>query len=542
MSRRSQPHSHPTLTLVTSRNYSEKTIEGDLFQAFVKAGAISKANANDPKKSSLVRCARTDKNVSAAGNLISLKLIIEDQHIVDKINNHLTPQIRVWGFQRTVNSFSAYQACDSRWYEYFIPTQSFLPPHPQSWFAKQLEKLAEEADDLDEYRQRQEEVQGFWSIVEEQKIKPVLNDLPDWVRERIETALYDDDAIEDPENGTGKAEDPENGPKNEHEENLANQTEPQLDAGAETKVQSFQTEGKEEGLQQKTSRETDPEDKPASDLPDVTKVSDDAEPSVASEKAHRLPLEQKRNLDAATKRLRHAYSAAKRSYRIDPRRTARIQPILDAFLGTKNFHNYTVQKTFRDPSAKRVIKSFKVNPEPIVIDDSEWLRIKIHGQSFMMHQIRKMIGMVSLVIRCGCSPSRIPETFGETKIDIPKVPGLGLMLERPVFESYNKGAAEKFGRDKLGFDQYDDEIDAFKKKEIYERMFKEEAETNQFHTFFSHIDHFKDPRFLYLSSGGLDVAKRQSIAPGEPKESANKPLPGADSSDDDEGAGSEGEG
>jgi tRNA pseudouridine(38-40) synthase len=56
----------------------QKTIEGDLFTALVAAGAISKANASDPKKSSLVRCARTDKGVHAAGNVVSLKLIIED--------------------------------------------------------------------------------------------------------------------------------------------------------------------------------------------------------------------------------------------------------------------------------------------------------------------------------------------------------------------------------------------------------------------------------------------------------------------------------
>ncbi len=74
----------------------QKTIEGDLFAAFVAAGAISKANADDPKKSSLVRCARTDKGVHAAGNVVSLKLIIEDPDIVYKINSHLSPQIRVW--------------------------------------------------------------------------------------------------------------------------------------------------------------------------------------------------------------------------------------------------------------------------------------------------------------------------------------------------------------------------------------------------------------------------------------------------------------
>ena len=59
----------------------QKTIEGDLFKAFVEAGAISKANADDPKKSSFVRCARTDKGVHAAGNIISLKLIVEDEDI-----------------------------------------------------------------------------------------------------------------------------------------------------------------------------------------------------------------------------------------------------------------------------------------------------------------------------------------------------------------------------------------------------------------------------------------------------------------------------
>ena len=82
----------------------ERTIEGDLFKAFVDAGAISKANADDPKKSGLVRCARTDKGVHAAGNMISLKLIIEDEDIVEKINSHLTPQIRVWGFVQTTGS------------------------------------------------------------------------------------------------------------------------------------------------------------------------------------------------------------------------------------------------------------------------------------------------------------------------------------------------------------------------------------------------------------------------------------------------------
>lgn len=79
-------------------NHKEKTIEGDIFAAFVAAKAISKVNADDPRKSSFVRCARTDKGVHAAGNMLSLKLIIEDPDVVQKINENLPPQIRVGVF------------------------------------------------------------------------------------------------------------------------------------------------------------------------------------------------------------------------------------------------------------------------------------------------------------------------------------------------------------------------------------------------------------------------------------------------------------
>ena len=174
----------------------QKTIEGDLFNAFVKAGAISKANADDPKKSSLVRCARTDKGVHAAGNVISLKLIIEDDDIVQKINDNLTEQIRVWGIQRTTGSFSCYQACDSRWYEYLIPTHTFLPPHPSSHLGKKLEELAAEKGDLEEYRKRQAEVASFWPEVEEKHIKPILETLDDSIRPLVQEALYNVDSVD----------------------------------------------------------------------------------------------------------------------------------------------------------------------------------------------------------------------------------------------------------------------------------------------------------------------------------------------------------
>ncbi|KAK7679517.1 hypothetical protein QCA50_017418 [Cerrena zonata] len=95
-------------------NPDVKTIENDIFQAFIKAGAVSPENSLDLKKNGFMRAARTDKGVHAAGNVISCKLIIEDEDILEKINANLPSQIRVWGIERTNKSFDCRKMCSSR--------------------------------------------------------------------------------------------------------------------------------------------------------------------------------------------------------------------------------------------------------------------------------------------------------------------------------------------------------------------------------------------------------------------------------------------
>jgi tRNA pseudouridine38-40 synthase len=184
-------------------------------------------------------------------------------------------------------------------------------------------------------------------------------------------------------------------------------------------------------------------------------------------------------LEKAIKEVKAAYVNAKKAYRISAFRRQRVQEALDCYVGTRNFHNYTIQKTFSDPSAKRVIRSFKVGPDPIIINDTEWLSLKVHGQSFMMHQIRKMVAMAALVVRCGTSKDLIIDSYGPANISIPKAPGLGLLLERPVFDSYNERAVREFSREKLDFDKYKKEMDEFKQREIYDRIFREEEKDHQ---------------------------------------------------------------
>ncbi|EXJ89226.1 tRNA pseudouridine38-40 synthase [Capronia epimyces CBS 606.96] len=491
--------------------HDKKTIEGDLFKAFVAAGAISKANADDPKKSSFVRCARTDKGVHAAGNIISLKLIIEDPDIVKKINDNLTPQIRIWGFERTNNSFSSYQAVDSRIYEYLIPTHSFLPPHPSSFLGRKLEEWAEKKGDVEAYKKRQEEVLGFWETVDEQIIKPILAEYDQDVRDILEKSLWLKGGDLDADTADGKdLTDVEPDVDSKPPRNTPEAVEPEAD----TAVSGDQA--KEVDQVEATERVTGPQ-ADASNNPGTDNTTQ------AQPKLSRSAI-----LTEATKRLRQAYIDAKRSYRIPASRLVRIQEALNHYVGTKNYHNFTIQKTFTDPSAKRVIKSFVVNQKPILINGTEWLSMKVHGQSFMMHQIRKMVAMVALVVRCGCDPHRIYEALGPANISIPKAPSLGLLLERPVFDSYNKRAKGDLGKEPIDFDKFKAEMDRFKQEQIYERMYRDEEKENVFGNFFNHVDAFPNETFLFVTSGGIEATKTRVKAEEAEGSKAEHALVAAD--------------
>ncbi|PMD21048.1 tRNA pseudouridine synthase-like protein [Hyaloscypha hepaticicola] len=442
-------------------NAQEKTIEGDLFKAFVAAGAISKNNSDDPKKTSLVRCARTDKGVHAAGNVISLKLIVEEPDIVQTINEHLPPQIRVWGIERTNGSFSCYTTCDSRWYEYLIPTYSFLPPHPQSFLGKKLVESAEDEGVFETYQSHQEDVASFWKDAEDAYVKPILDKLDPEMRDAVIATIHSSE---------------------EETDDQKKLTKKQIKEDRKSKLEAM------DGVAE----------------PDVVALEEE-KPELESVSIL-TPLEK------AIKEVKAAYVNAKKAYRISPFRRQRVQEALDCYVGTRNFHNYTIQKTFSDPSAKRVIRSFKVGPDPIIINDTEWLSLKVHGQSFMMHQIRKMVAMAALIVRCGTSKDLIIDSYGPANISIPKAPGLGLLLERPVFDSYNERAVREFSREKLDFDKYKKEMDEFKQREIYDRIFREEEKDHQFHAFFHHIDHFRTDYFLWVTAKGISAAK-QSKAP-----------------------------
>uniref|UniRef100_A0A3P9M5P3 Pseudouridylate synthase 1 homolog n=1 Tax=Oryzias latipes TaxID=8090 RepID=A0A3P9M5P3_ORYLA len=275
-----------------------RTIEDDLVSALVKSGCIPGNHGDDMKKMSFQRCARTDKGVSAAGQVVSLKVwLIED--ILEKINEHLPPQIRVLGLKRVTQGFNSKNNCDARTYSYMLPTVAFSPK---------------------DY--------------------------------------------------------------------------------------------------------------------DVGNVA---------------------------------------AFRLQTETLQRVNRLFSLYKGTHNFHNFTSQKAPSDPSARRYITEMSCG-EPFIRNNCEFAVINVRGQSFMLHQIRKMIGLVIAVIKGYAQEKVIERSWGEEKVDVPKAPGLGLVLEMVHFDRYNK----RFGGDglheRLEWDKQTEAIKAFKEAYIYPTIVETEIQ------------------------------------------------------------------
>lgn len=471
-------------------NPPHKTIEEDLYKGFAAAGAISKDNASDLRKSSFMRAARTDKGVHAAGNVISLKMIIEDPDIVEKINENLPEQIRVWGISRTNKAFECRKMCSSRIYEYLIPSYSFLPPKPESALAK---SLAEAEKQYPGVKRDDPEGRKFWEDVKqellasgitEEDISRVQKVSEEAEHEQLEKTRQR--ILESRENAKKELEQRSKESKNET-------VEKQQEEGEEQKTDKPEeaSESKEETVESKESENKEAEE-PKEELENK------------EDEIIKAPSKSGLKFSEIVKKIKAVEHEARRNYRISKDRLELIRKVLKQYEGVHNFHNFTIQKTFKDPSAQRNMKTLTVS-DPKIIENTEWLSIKIHGQSFMMHQIRKMIAMATLIVRCGTPITRIQDAFGNKSFNIPKAPGLGLLLEQPVYDAYNS-RLDALGYEPISFEKCKDKVEAFKFKHIYDKIYGEEEREHVFYKFFSFIDSFKgDATFEYLAPGPEDV-------------------------------------
>jgi len=147
-----------------------------------------------------------------------------------------------------------------------------------------------------------------------------------------------------------------------------------------------------------------------------------------------------------------------------------------------------------------------------------------------------MIGMLILICHTSTPHSIISETFGPSRIHIPKAPSLGLILQRPHFDGYNHRVinqnemiertfkagkiSEKEKADgtkgAIEFGDIEDEVERFKKEHIWPKMWEEEKRESTFANWINLLDLFNGPDLLYLNRKGI-IPSAAIFKAGSPK-------------------------
>ncbi|KAG7358313.1 tRNA pseudouridine synthase A [Nitzschia inconspicua] len=114
-----------------------------------------------------------------------------------------------------------------------------------------------------------------------------------------------------------------------------------------------------------------------------------------------------------------------------------LKDALRRYEGTNFYHNFTRGLTPGQAQAQRYIESFIVQ-DPIVVENVEWIPTQVLGQSFLLHQIRKMIGVAVDVARGAIPLSIMDNALSKTHAMVIDVaPAQGLFLEMSYFGGYN---------------------------------------------------------------------------------------------------------
>ena len=145
--------------------------------------------------------------------------------------------------------------------------------------------------------------------------------------------------------------------------------------------------------------------------------------------------------------------------------------ICPCFIGLKNFHNYTSDKPAGHASAMRRITDFTFS-EPFDVDGEQFVLFYIRGESFMLNQIRKMIGTVVAASYGQVGVDEINRTLSLEKWSLQIIPGDGLMLDQIEYESEMKKHPNPSLNADYEFTAWRPNIEEWKEKVLFRHIAK----------------------------------------------------------------------
>ncbi|KAK7329956.1 hypothetical protein VNO77_24139 [Canavalia gladiata] len=432
------------------KNPGAKTIEGDLEEALYVSGAVPEQDRGIPKRYDWARSARTDKGVSAVGQVVSGRFYIDPPGLVDRLNSNLASQIRIFGYKRVTASFNAKKFCDRRRYVYLIPVFA-LDPSCHRDRETVLASLGSENELVKclECSERGRKVVGLVGNSKHNLELEVVGVeagavLNSGVTEDAEVALSKDDG-------------------NHLNEESCNDNEGKISV---------------DDINSKTGLETEV---PVQD--EVTALNGESVNNSGT-----LEEEKVNGEDKPTNGSRFCYGEKERE---------RFNKILTHFVGTHNFHNFTTRTKAEDPAARRFIISFDAKTT-VVVEGMEFVKCEVVGQSFMLHQIRKMIGLAVAIMR-NCAPESLIDKAlqQDVNINVPTAPEVGLYLDECFFTSYNQ--KWKDSHEELSMKAYEKEAEDFKMKYIYSHIASTEQKDGTVALWLHSLNHrnYPDLRVVY---------------------------------------------
>lgn len=188
----------------------------------------------------------------------------------------------------------------------------------------------------------------------------------------------------------------------------------------------------------------------------------------------------------------------------DPR-TAKLNSILKRFEGTHCFANFTDGLSGSDDASRRYMISLCCS-QPFKPPKSGvfYVSVEIYGQSFLLHQIRKMIGL-SLYVYHGHAPEETVSVAlcPNVKIHTPMAPALGLLLENLIFDNYNKRFQDVLEQP-ISSDAFREAKMKFKAHEVYRRIAEKERNERVLETW---VKNYRE-RFQYKHEEILELHQK----------------------------------
>ncbi|XP_072958143.1 uncharacterized protein [Typha angustifolia] len=419
------------------KNPGARTIEGDLEEALYLAGAVPENDRGAPRRYEWARSARTDKGVSAVAQVVSGRFYVDPPGFVARLNSHLPDQIRIFGYKRVTNSFNAKKFCDRRRYVYLLPMFALDPSaHPDREAVMASLGSGNELSKCVECSERGRKVPGIMGREPRDANEGENSDLGDSELNSV--------------NGVGNGE---LELKKEERPDLCSATAGGENDGASKfnleKSVLFPESGHEVG-----------NGKLGSEGPLVEEESTmEVEKSIEGGRARAGTVESTNGEGTVARRSLFCYGDEEKE---------RFNRILKRYVGTHNFHNFTTRTKAEDPSARRYIISFNAD-HVVSIDGIDFIKCEVVGQSFMLHQIRKMIGFAVAMMR-NCAPESLMDVAlrKDININVPTAPEVGLFLDECFFSSYNKKWMDS--HEVLSMEAYAEEAEEFKMKHIYSHI------------------------------------------------------------------------